>query len=268
MPNENYNASVGQRVDLNPDLIILRVATDDPLFDFQGGQYTVLGLAASSPRVPFSDQEDPPEDERLIRRAYSISSSSRRKEYLEFYISLVRSGALTPRLFALQGGDRLWVGSKAVGRFTLASVDGSHDLVLISTGTGLAPYISMIRTAHRCHRGRRFYVLHGARYSWDLGYRSELEALDHGCGTFTYLPTITRPEKDPRWNGHVGRIQTLVDDGTLATSLGNELEPHGLSVFICGNPAMVQDMQQRFEQSGFRIHSKKEPGNLHIERYW
>ena len=103
MPNDNYNASVGQRVDLNPDLIILRVATDDPLFDFQAGQYTVLGLAASSPRVPFSDQEDPPEDERLIRRAYSISSSSRRKEYLEFYISLVRSGALTPRLFALQG---------------------------------------------------------------------------------------------------------------------------------------------------------------------
>lgn len=81
MPNDNYNASVGQRVDLNPDLIILRVATDDPLFDFQAGQYTVLGLAASSPRVPFSDQEDPPEAERLIRRAYSISSSSRRKEY-------------------------------------------------------------------------------------------------------------------------------------------------------------------------------------------
>ena len=151
MAGEISNATVIQRAELNPDLIIVRVRPDGPLFDFKAGQYTVLGLPGSSLRAAFSDPEtEPSPPERLIRRAYSISSSSRQNEYIEFFISLVRSGQLTPRLFVLEEGDRIWMGSKAVGRFTLSEVDGSHDLLLISTGTGLAPYISMIRSAHRC----------------------------------------------------------------------------------------------------------------------
>ena len=266
---DDYNATVTQRRELNPDLIILRVRSDGSLFPFKAGQYTVLGLAGSSQRVAFSDSEEElPKTEQLIRRAYSISSSSKENEYLEFYVSLVRSGALTPRLFVLEEGDRVWLGTKAVGRFTLSEVDENHDLILISTGTGLAPYVSMIRSAHVCGEGRKFYVLHGARYSWDLGYRSELQALDHGCGTFAYLPTVTRTQIDPSWNGHAGRIQTLIEDGTLEKSLGGPPDPNKLSVFICGNPEMVEDVQGRFEGMGFRLHTKKEPGNLHIERYW
>ena len=92
---------------MNPDLIIVRVRPDGPLFDFKAGQYTVLGLTGSSPRATFSEPEtEPPRPERLIRRAYSISSSSKQDEYLEFYISLVRSGELTPRL--LFAGTRKW----------------------------------------------------------------------------------------------------------------------------------------------------------------
>ena len=269
MVKGDYNATVVQRTELNPDLIILRVKSDGSLFQFKSGQYTVLALAGSSQRIAFSDsEEEQPKPGQLIRRAYSISSSSRENEYLKFYVSLVRSGALTPRLFALQEGDRIGLGPKAVGRFTLSEVDASHDLVLISTGTGLAPYISMIRSAHVCGEGRKFYVLHGARYSWDLGYRSELQALDHGCGTFTYLPTVTRTEKDASWNGHAGRIQTLIEDGTLEKSLGGSPDPSRLSVFVCGNPEMVEDVQKRFEEMGFQLHSPKEPGNLHVERYW
>ena len=267
--NEISNATVIQRTELNPDLIIIRVRPDGPLFDFKAGQYTVLGLTGSSPRATFSDPEsEPPLPERLIRRAYSISSSSKKNEYLEFYVSLVRSGQLTPRLFVLQEGNRIWLGSKAVGQFTLSEVDDNHDLLLISTGTGLAPYISMIRSAHRCGVGRKYYVLHGARYSWDLGYRSELEALDHGCGTFAYLPTVTRVDKDKTWKGHAGRIQSLIEDGTLENDLGGPPDPGKLSVFVCGHPEMVRDVQQRFEEMGFRLHSRKEAGNLHIERYW
>ncbi len=116
--------------------------------------------------------------------------------------------------------------------------------------------------------GRKYYVLHGARYSWDLGFRSELEALDHGCGTFAYLPTITAVDKDPSWKGHAGRIQKLIEDGTLENHLGSQPDPDSLSIFICGNPSMVTDVQRRFEEMGFRLHSRKEAGNLHIERYW
>ncbi len=266
---DNDNATVIQRTEMNPDLVVLRVRSDGPLFPFKAGQYTVLGLAGSQKRISFSDsEEEQPQPQKLIRRAYSISSSSQENEYVEFYVSLVRSGALTPRLFALEEGARIWLGPKAVGHFTLSEVDENHDLVLISTGTGLAPYISMIRSAHACGEGRKFYVLHGARYSWDLGFRSELQALDHGCGTFAYLPTVTRTEKDPSWNGHGGRIQTLIEDGTLDKSLGGPPVPGQLSIFICGNPEMVEDVQTRFEGMGFRLHSKQEPGNLHIERYW
>ena len=269
MAKEIFNATVIQRVELNPGLIIVRVKANGPFFDFRAGQYTVLGLTGSSPRATFSEPEtEPPPPERLIRRAYSISSSSKKDEYLEFYISLVRSGELTPRLFVLQEGDRIWLGSKAVGQFTLSDVNDSHDLLLISTGTGLAPYISMIRSAHRCGVGRKYYVLHGARYSWDLGYRSELEALDHGCGTFTYLPTVTGVHKDQTWKGQAGRIQNLMEDGTLDDYLGGPPDPDKLSVFVCGHPEMVRDVQQRFEGMGFRLHSRKEAGNLHIERYW
>ena len=210
MGDDVYSATVIGRTELNPDLIILRVKPDGPLFRFAAGQYTVLGLTGASPRVAFSDADDEPsEDGQLIRRAYSISSSSKQDEYLEFYISLVRSGALSPRLFRLDKGDRIWLGPKATGQFTLSDVDERHDLLLISTGTGLAPYISMVRTAHQCGVGRKFYVVHGARYSWDLGYRSELQEVDHGCGTFAYRPTVTRVEEDQTWKGHVGRIQTV-----------------------------------------------------------
>ena len=267
MEENPYNATLIKLGELNSGLIIVRVQADESLFSFDAGQYTVLGLQASSARVPMSDPEEgSPSPDRLIRRAYSIASSSVENEYLEFYVSLVRSGALTPRLFALEEGDRLWLGPKAVGQFTLQQVEAEHDLILISTGTGLAPYISMVRTAHRCGEGRKFYVVHGARYSWDLGYRSELQALDHGCGTFSYLPTVTRA--DETWNGHVGRVQSVLEDGALDSILEGSLDPARQAIFVCGNPSMVEELQGRFEEIGYQVHRKGQPGNLHIERYW
>lgn len=129
---------------------------------------------------------------KLIRRAYSIASSSKVREYVELYVTFVRSGELTPRLWMLHPGDRLWLGPKATGHFTMDPVPPGKNVVLVGTGTGLAPYMSMIRDHHRCNRGRRFVVVHGARYVQELGYRSELEALDRGCSTLVYLPTVSR----------------------------------------------------------------------------
>ena len=189
MSKNPYNATLIRRCELNSGLIIMRVETDGLLFTFEAGQYTVLGLQAGSPRVAMSDPgEDAPSSDRLIRRAYSIASSSVENQYLEFYVSLVRSGALTPRLFSISEGDRLWLGPKAVGQFTLEQVAPEHNLILISTGTGLAPYLSMVRTAHRCGQGRKFYVIHGARYSWDLGYRSECKLLIMDVGRSSICP--------------------------------------------------------------------------------
>ena len=174
---------VTQQIEVAPGLMILRVAPDGwELPDFLPGQYVVLGLPAGAPRCADSDPEPPSGDpNKLIRRAYSIASSSVAREYLEFYITLVRSGELTPRLFSLQVGQRLWVGRKVTGMFTLRDVPQDKQLVLLATGTGIAPYMSMVRTVLATEGTQRFAVVHGARHSWDLGYQGELIAVQRAC---------------------------------------------------------------------------------------
>ena len=140
----SLNAVVLQRIELDRHQIILRVAPDQwSIPEFEPGQFAVLGLPGSSPRCADADPEDePPPTGQLIKRAYSIASSSVLRHHLECYISLVPSGTLTPRLFALRPGDRLWLGAKLTGLFTLDAVPADKHLVLVGTGTGLAPYIS------------------------------------------------------------------------------------------------------------------------------
>ena len=172
---------------------------DALLFEFLAGQYTAIGLPADAPRI---EGADPDEDangkpRKLIVRAYSIASSSKARDYVELYVTLVKSGALTPRLWMLQPGDRLWLGPKAKGLFTLEGVPADCDVVLIGTGTGLAPYISMIRDYHQCNIGRRFAVVHGARYVRDLGSPPAVQALAVVCRPLVSVPTAIRPEGSP-----------------------------------------------------------------------
>ena len=145
--SDPYNATVIGREEINPQLLILRVRPDGELFDFRPGQFGVLGLLGSAPRVEESTPEDVPSaPDKIIRRAYSIASASIERRYLEFYLTLITSGQLTPRLFALQHGSRVFLGPKASGIFTLDRVAPEKAVVLIATGTGLAPYVSMLRT--------------------------------------------------------------------------------------------------------------------------
>ncbi len=264
-----YNATVTGRETIHPQLLILRVKPDGPLFDFIPGQFAVLGLLGSEPCVP----EVGPEPavlapEKLIRRAYSIASSSVERRYLEFYLTLVTSGQLTPRLFALKHGGRLFLGPKGSGVFTLDRVPAEKDVVLVATGTGLAPYISMLRTMLIAESKRRFVVLHGARYSWDLGYRGELESLARLRPNLTYIPTITRPEQDGHFHGHVGRIQALLEQGLVEKESGVALEPARTEVFLCGNPDMVGAVKAWLQARGFEAGHGKHPGTIHAEEYW
>ncbi|MBN2328888.1 MAG: ferredoxin--NADP reductase [Candidatus Omnitrophica bacterium] len=268
-----YNAALSQRIEIAPGLAIFRVVPDGDLFDFEPGQYSVLGLRCKALRIIDSDPdpdnskcgEDP---ERLIRRAYSIASSSLEREFIEFYITLVRSGELTPRLFNLTIGDRLYLGPRATGLFTLNQVPSHKHILLVSTGTGLAPYISMVRSQLDCNQGRHFVVLNGARYSWDLGYRDELNFLSRLCRNFSYFPIISRPDRDPTWNGLEGRVQTLLASGVVEEKTGLSLTPENFDVFLCGNPAMIEDVIQMVEARGFVKDERKNPGTIHVEEYW
>jgi ferredoxin--NADP+ reductase len=264
-----YNATVVGREEINPQLLILRVRPDGDLFDFRPGQFGVLGMLGGAPRVEESaPEETPSEPDKMIRRAYSIASASVERRYVEFYLTLITSGALTPRLFALAHGGRLFLGPKATGIFTLDRVAPEKAVVLIATGTGLAPYVSMLRTMLVNDSRRRFVVLHGARYSWDLGYRGELESLARLRPNFTYIPSITRPDQDPHFIGHTGRIQALMEQGVLERESGVVLDPAQTEVFLCGNPEMVKTATTILQAKGFAVKGGPGAVTIHVEEYW
>jgi ferredoxin--NADP+ reductase len=264
-----YNATIIGREIIHSELIVLRVRPDSDLFEFKPGQFAVLGLTGSAPRVSEADKEEGVvEADKLIRRAYSIASASVERRYLEFYLTLINSGQLTPRLFALKHGDRVFLGPKASGMFTLDRVAPDKAVILIATGTGLAPYVSMLRTLLMTETQRRFVVLHGARYSWDLGYRGELESLARLRPNFTYIPSITRPDQDPHFQGRTGRIQTVLEQGFVEKDSGVALDPAKADVFLCGNPEMVKIVTTMLEVKGFKRGDSKNPGNIHVEEYW
>ena len=271
MKNVELNAVVTQRIDLAPGLMVLRIAPEaGPVPVFQPGQFAVVGLPASAPRTPLADPEEAGGDPgRFIRRAYSIASPSLPGEHLELFVTLVRSGELTPRLFALQPGGRLWLGPKITGLFTLAEVPVDQDVVMVATGTGLAPYMSMLRTGITANPSRRIAVLLGARHSWDLGYTAELTTLSRVCPNFAYLPIVSRPAEEPTaWGGATGHVQSLWKGGALERAFGRRPTARDTHVFLCGSPLMIEDMTSLLTGEGFTVHEKGRPGQVHVEKYW
>lgn len=250
------NATLVSRMDFNEELAVFRIKPDGgPVAEFQPGQYTTIGLPDDEP-----DLKRP----RLIRRAYSIASSPNDREAMEFYIVRVQDGALTPRLWELKEGDRLWLDNRAKGLFTLDATRPGKDLVMLSTGTGLAPYIAMLRTWRGQPRWRRFIIINGVRQARDLGYREELEAI-HRAGDCVYIPVVSR---EPDFPGLRGRINVALEDAVYEAQTGGRLLPEECHVFLCGNPDMITGTQAWLESRGFTLHSKRSPGNIHLEKYW
>jgi ferredoxin--NADP+ reductase len=296
-----YNATVSSRVEVASGLVILRVVPDKLPFEFKAGQYVVMGLRASEPRIDESESDGTPgvvggapdagategtpesrvavdaqaaaiaaaaaDPDRMIRRPYSIASESRSDEHVEFYLTVVMSGELTPRLFNLKVKDRLYIGPKAVGVFTLDKAPGKH-LLMVGTGTGLAPYMSMLRSELVCNGLRQFVVVHGARFSWDLGYRSELSGLARHCSNFHYVPVITRPAEDVTWRGRSGYLQNVIASSAIEEETGLPLTPDNFDIFLCGNPSMVETVIEWAEARGFVKDKGHEIGTLHTEEYW
>jgi ferredoxin--NADP+ reductase len=267
----DLNAVVTQRIDAASGLMILRVAPDGwPMPQFKSGQYVVLGLPGSAPRTALSDPETPPADPgKLIRRAYSIASTPLVKDELEFYVTLVRSGALTPRLWELHPGDRVWLSNKPVGMFTLDQVAPERNIIMIATGTGLAPYMSMLRTHLATPGDRRYAALVGARHSWDIAYASELMTMQRLTPRFTWLPTVSRPAEEPvKWGGDVGHVQDLWRSGKLAERWGFQPTPQDSDVFLCGAPGMIEEMTAMLGTEGFSADERGKLGQVHAEKYW
>ncbi|MBC7792420.1 MAG: ferredoxin--NADP reductase [Clostridia bacterium] len=257
------NATIVRRDEVAPGLIVLGVKPDAPLFSFEPGQYATLGLAGEAPRHASAKHDRDPVEERtkLIKRAYSIASPNTQRDCVEFYLNMVDDGSVTPRLFAVPIGGRVWLSAKAVGTFTLDGVLPTDDVVMIATGTGIAPFVSMVLSRFEPRDARYWALIHGTRNVVDLGYRAEMSAIKG----LIYLPTVSRPEIP--WP-EPGRVNRFFENGAFEKVTGKNLDPKTTHIYLCGNPEMILQMQRHFEECGFVLHRRHAPGTLHIESYW
>ena len=256
------NATLVRRIDLTPELAIFHVLPDAGVPDFLPGQYVALGLPGSAPRASYFPPEiESHPAEKIIKRAYSLGSPPSERGFFEFYIAILPQGALTARLANLHAGDRLFAAPKVIGTFTLKDVPVERNLVFVATGTGIAPFVSMLRHLPTWGNGRQITLLHGVRFARDLAYRQELKAVESKHKQFRYLTFVSR-EESPSDARH-GYVQSAFAHGGL------EVDPRKDHIFLCGNPAMCDAMVALMAERGYSEHSRRNPeGSLHLERYW
>jgi ferredoxin--NADP+ reductase len=153
--------------------------------------------------------------------------------------------------------------------FTLAEVPPDQNLALVATGTGLAPYMSMLRTRLEAGGRRKVAVLIGARHSWDIGYSAELRTMQRLIPEFAFLPIVSRPTEEPTsWGGATGHVQSLWTGGALERAWGFKPTAADTHVFLCGAPGMIEGMSTLLEAEGFTVQEKGKPGQIHHEKYW
>lgn len=199
-----------------------------------------------------------------LRRSYSAASAP--EASLEFFISEVPEGELTPGLARLQVGDTLLLDETPLGFFTLGEVPDCEDLWLVATGTGIGPYISMLREGEVLRRFKNVFLVHGVREREQLAYFDELSALAKSSSGFHYLPTVSgKPSAEPQ-TVLTGRITAAWDEGKLEEK-GAAFGAHS-HMLLCGNPQMIDDMVNRLKERGFEKHRRRKPGHFNFERYW
>jgi len=248
MDDKHYRGRITKRTDFAPDLWMIRVEPEGE-FRFAPGQYATLGVE---------------KDARRLERPYSIVSSPYENE-LEFFFELVPHGETTPPLYDLQLGDKVLLRKVAKGRFTLDTSQPSRNRhFMLSTVTGIAPFVSYVRTLYSDWKkgelggDHHLFLLNGASRSWEFGYREELEKFAAEAPWLTYVPTVSRPWEDENWKGEVGRVDDLIRKYadkwgcTAANSVA----------YLCGHPEMVEHGKGILKRVGFQKENLKE------EVYW
>ena len=242
-----YRARITKRVDFASDLWMVRVQAGGE-FKFAPGQYATLGVQGPG---------------RVSQRAYSIVSSPYESE-IEFFFELVPEGELTPKLHPLKVGDEMLMRKVSKGLFTLDIKSGRTNHFLVCTVTGIAPFVSYIRTLYKDWKegtfagDQKLFLLNGASRSWEFGYRDELQRVAQEAPWLKYVPTVSRPWEDEKWTGEVGRVDELIRkyadmwglDGTNAVG------------YLCGHPEMIEHGKGILQRRGFPKTALKE------EVYW
>ena len=229
--------------------------TRDPAFRFENGHFVMVGL---------------PVDGKPLMRAYSIASANH-DDHLEFFSIKVQHGPLTSRLQHLRVGDEVLVSRKPTGTLTIHDLKAGENLYLLATGTGLAPFLSIIKDPETYQRFERVILVHGVRQVDELAYRDVItEELptneffgDDVRRKLVYYPTVTRE----RFRNQ-GRLTDLIRSGKLFADIGlSPLDPARDRVMVCGSPAMLKDTCTLLDSWGFTMSPHiGEPGDYVIER--
>ena len=236
-----------------PTLLSLRV-TRDPAFDFAPGRYA---------RVSIPDPSGP-----RIARPLSIASAPADPQ-LEFFCTLIAGGEFSGRLAACRVGDAVDVDTASYGFLTVDSLAPGTDLWLLATGTGLAPYLSMLRDPRTWSAFERLIVVHSVRYAAELAYADELRRFaQDAAGTLArlrYLPVVTREAGASPLSE---RIPALLADDRLPRAAGVALDPAHSRVMVCGNPDMTRELRALLGARGFRTTRRGAAGQAAFEKYW
>lgn len=227
-----------------------------PSFRFRSGEFVMIGL---------------PEDGKPLLRAYSIASPAYADE-LEFLSIKVADGRLTSRLQKIVPGDEVLLGAKPTGTLVADALKPGSRLFLLSTGTGLAPFLSIIRDPDIYDRFSSIILVHSVRRVSDLAYHSVLESQladdplvqDQALAQLTYIPTVTREDYHT-----TGRIDKLIDNGRIfrtAITGPEQFDPENDRVMLCGSMDMIKGIGAKLEGLGFTEGSNSRPGDYVIER--
>jgi ferredoxin--NADP+ reductase len=227
---------------------------DAAIAPFLAGQYTSLGL-------PCSEGDQLAE----VAQPYSILSAPGAQP-IEFFCHTTPDGSLSSDLQKLQKGDNVWIQQQPEGSFTLKQVPSAKQLWMIATGTGVAPFLSMLCTPEPWQRFEYVILVYAMRKWQDLGYGELIEQLrrEHPQ-QFHFIPFVSREKVANTIHGH---IPACITNGTLERVAGQAMSPQGSQFMLCGNPGMVQDATVALEQKGYSRHSVQARGQITLESYW
>ncbi|MGA7986406.1 MAG: FAD-binding oxidoreductase [Burkholderiales bacterium] len=230
-------------------LFSLRV--DAPRLAFEAGQFVKLALDLDGER---------------IARPFSFVNPPQAPQY-EFYGVLVPGGPLSPHLARLAPGDVIYLSLNPSGFLVLSEVPDAETLWLVSTGTGLAPFLSILCTETPWQRYRRVVLVHGARFASELVYGELLEeiARERGAERFRRVTFVSR-EQAP--GSLFGRIPAAIGDGRLEAAAGVPLRTESSQVMLCGNPDMLRDAAAALAARGMKKHRRRSPGQITVESFW
>lgn len=222
-----------------------------PIDKFTAGQYAKLALDIEGERV---------------QRAYSYVNSPNSND-LEFYLVTVPDGKLSPKLTALKPDDNVLVTEQANGFFVLEEIPDTRTLWMLSTGTGIGPFLSILQLGEDLERFENIVLVHAVRYADDLSYLPLMESLVERYHGKLRIQTVVSREN--HIGSLTGRVPALIENGALEKMVGLEITPEESHIMLCGNPQMVKDTQELLkEQRAMRKHFRRKPGHITSEQYW